>query len=124
MDSNFYKDLGNRLRIARNANSFSLETMSEQLSISYQQLQKYESGINRIPLDKLIKICNVCNIPMTEMFNFKYPHLVEVNKNASKLNKVYNPDAEVLELIRAYNELPRHIQESFLRLVKTLSKVK
>ena len=124
MDQKFYKELGQRLRIIRNSKKLSLDKMSEQLSISYQQLQKYESGINRVPLDKLMKICNLCDISMMEMFTFKYPHLVKIPSKNAKTSDLYNPNAEVLELIQIYNGLPRHIQISFLKLLKTLSETK
>lgn len=65
MGSSFYKQVGNRLRFHRQARGLSQSALAEKLGLTFQQVQKYESGANRIPLDRLIESCRHLNVPPT-----------------------------------------------------------
>lgn len=61
-DQDFYKNLGWALRSQRRVRKVSIEQVSEAVGVSNQQIQKYETGQNRIPVDKLIAYCDVLQI--------------------------------------------------------------
>ncbi len=48
--------LGARIRVRRNELKLTQETLAEALGVTYQQVQKYERGIDRISVSMLIKI--------------------------------------------------------------------
>ena len=50
----FYRDLGRNVRIARSAAGKSQSEVAEFLDVTFQQVQKYENGKNRIPVDGLV----------------------------------------------------------------------
>lgn len=46
----------------------SQELLSEQLGVSFQQIQKYESGKNRVSAARLFDVCKVLNVSLASMF--------------------------------------------------------
>ena len=52
-------EIGQRLRDARNAVGLSQSELGEQIGVTFQQIQKYEKGSNRVSVPKLIQICKV-----------------------------------------------------------------
>jgi len=57
--------IGARMREQRLA----LEMSQEQLGgVSFQQIQKYENGKNRVSAERLFGICKALNVPLSSMF--------------------------------------------------------
>lgn len=59
---NFYKKLGWAVKSVRTRKGVSVLEIAEELEISPQQIYKYESGKNRIPIDTLTKICTLLKV--------------------------------------------------------------
>ncbi len=85
----FYRDLGERLRILRKYKNFSQEKLARELNLTFQQIQKYESGVNRIPLTKLLHICNLLETTL----DFFLP------AGADRRHSIENKDLELLTMI-------------------------
>jgi transcriptional regulator with XRE-family HTH domain len=62
--------IGARLRTARSAAAMSLEELAVRVNISPQQLQKYESGANRITVSRLMDICDAMAIELDAVLQF------------------------------------------------------
>ncbi|WP_411845725.1 helix-turn-helix transcriptional regulator [Roseibacillus persicicus] len=62
------KEIGSRIRQARILKSKSLNSLSGNLGVSYQQLQKYEKGINRISASMLMEVSQVLDLPIGFFF--------------------------------------------------------
>jgi DNA-binding XRE family transcriptional regulator len=60
--------IGARMRGRRHALGISQAELANTLGISFQQVQKYESGINRISAARLFDICRALNVPLSSMF--------------------------------------------------------
>lgn len=60
--------IGARIRELRNKENLSLVTVAGKLGISYQQLQKYESGSNRISGGRLQELAEILEVPVREFF--------------------------------------------------------
>jgi len=60
--------VGRRVRMARLAAGFSQERLARALQVSFQQVQKYEKGVNRIGASRLSDIARVLNIPVSYLF--------------------------------------------------------
>ena len=58
------KEIGSRIRQARNLRNWSLTQLAEQIGVSYQQLQKYEKGTNRVSASMLMEISLILNLPI------------------------------------------------------------
>ena len=46
----------------------SQDALGKASGVSFQQIQKYESGINRVTASRLYEICKVLNVPLSSMF--------------------------------------------------------
>jgi transcriptional regulator with XRE-family HTH domain len=69
--------LGGRLRAARKAQQMSQTDLSAVLGITFQQIQKYEKGVNRISAARLFDMAHVLQVPMAYFFEgVKQPRLV------------------------------------------------
>jgi len=60
--------IGKRLKLRRLSLGLTQKILSERLGISYQQIQKYEAGKNRISSGKLFHIAQVLDVPVTWFF--------------------------------------------------------
>lgn len=62
------RHVGNRLRMQRILSNMSQEKLGEALGITFQQVQKYEKGINRISASRLQQISRILNVPPSFFF--------------------------------------------------------
>lgn len=65
----FYRDLGSNLRVARSAAGKSQGEVAEFLDVTFQQVQKYESGTNRIPVDRLVSLAGYLEVPLVQFIS-------------------------------------------------------
>jgi transcriptional regulator with XRE-family HTH domain len=61
--------VGERVRMYRVSAGISQGALGEHLGITFQQVQKYEKGTNRIGASRLHKISEVLNIPVASLFD-------------------------------------------------------
>ena len=60
--------VGSRVRLRRNMLGMSQEKLGEALGITFQQIQKYEKGANRVGASRLQAIATVMNVPVSFFF--------------------------------------------------------
>ncbi len=60
--------IGARLRMRRLMLNMSQEALGERLSLTFQQIQKYEKGINRISASRLYEISKILDVPLDYFF--------------------------------------------------------
>ncbi len=60
--------VGSRVRLRRMMQSMSQEKLGESLGITFQQIQKYEKGTNRIGASRLQHIASVLQVPVSFFF--------------------------------------------------------
>lgn len=61
--------VGSRLRACRTLAGFSQERLGETVGLSFQQIQKYEKGLNRIGASRLQQFSNILNVPPSYFFD-------------------------------------------------------
>lgn len=61
--------VGARLRIRRLAIEMSQESLGERLGVSFQQIQKYERGSNRISASRLFFLADALDVPVAHFFD-------------------------------------------------------
>jgi transcriptional regulator with XRE-family HTH domain len=62
------KHVGSRVRMRRMMINMSQEKLGEKLGITFQQIQKYEKGTNRVGASRLQQIANVLGVPVGFFF--------------------------------------------------------
>ena len=65
----FYRDLGHNLRLTRCAAGKTQIEIAAHLDITYQQIQKYEAGTNRIPLDRMVRLAAFLEVPLSHFLS-------------------------------------------------------
>ena len=101
--------VGARIRLLRKMRGQSQQALADAAGVTFQQIQKYERGANRVSASMLARIAAALQSPVAELFG-------EASSSASAIDEVAallsQPGA--LELLRAYSELPRGAARSAL----------
>lgn len=61
--------VGARLKACRTLAGFSQEKLGQQVNLSFQQIQKYEKGLNRIGASRLQQFAQILNVPPSYFFD-------------------------------------------------------
>ena len=123
--------VGGRLRERRIWLGFSQTRLGESLDLSFQQIQKYEGGTDRISVSRLVHLAEVLDVPITYFFE-ELSGLDEstpkVLKSALKSDKSDTIPAdsmsttETLELVRAYYQIePPELRKRVFTLIRSLT---
>jgi DNA-binding XRE family transcriptional regulator len=62
------KYIGARMRKLRHTLNISQAQLGSELGVSFQQIQKYERGVDRVSAARLYSICKVLNVSLSSMF--------------------------------------------------------
>src|SRR3954454_5685218 len=94
--------VGARIRLLRKVRGLSQQALAEAAGVTFQQIQKYERGANRVSASMLSRIAGALDTPVAEMFG-------EAGSTSGAIDEVATLLAEpgALELLRAYTALPR-----------------
>lgn len=110
--------VGKRLRGLRLKCGFSQEKVAEHLGISFQQVQKYEKGTNRIAPNRLQKAADLFDIPVSAFFPPS-----ELTENAQQDAITADWSKEEFEAARHFAEIESDsVRRSVLALLKVLAK--
>ena len=82
------KEIGLIIRKSRIELGISQERLAEVLDVSYQQVQRYESGKNRLNVEKLQLIAQALRMPVEHFFRREYPEI------AAEVSPAYGSDEE------------------------------
>ena len=73
MAEDFYRVVGSNIRARRLSMDWSLERLAKRLGVSYQQVQKYEKGMNRIPSHMLAELAVEFGCSVDELCGLRSP---------------------------------------------------
>lgn len=103
------KEIGNKLRELRKRRGLTQEQLAEIVNVTFQQIQKYENGSNRLNTDKLQIMAQALESPISAFF--------EVDSHDERLLS----DQE-MEIVRSLRDLPSSEIREFV--IKSLLKPK
>jgi transcriptional regulator with XRE-family HTH domain len=99
------KYVGSRVRMRRMMLSMSQEKLGDALGLTFQQVQKYEKGTNRIGASRLQHIANILQVPVSFFFEGA-PHTAHSSGMAEAPSPAYVSDflatSDGLSLIKAF----------------------
>lgn len=111
--------LGAAVRIRRRTIGMSQEALAEQCGVSFQQIQKYENGANRISFSRLVQIARALRCRVTDLMDvFDGPDR-ETTQDLDLLTRLRTPGA--LELLAAYELLAPEARGALVGLLKALA---
>lgn len=119
--------VGARLRARRTLLGMTQENLGEAVGLTFQQIQKYERGTNRIVASRLYEFAKVLNIQVSYFFDgYEYSNPLNSHKNVDEDETAYEIEPILtrssLELIRKYSTISDPNKKKLVQdLVKTLS---
>jgi transcriptional regulator with XRE-family HTH domain len=103
-------EIGARVRALRVAARLSQPQLAQSLGITFQQLQKYETGANRIAASRLVRIAAALEVSPAILLG-----------DGLAPNESGFDDPEVLALVRAFRRVDNHrLRERVLELVRAM----
>lgn len=105
------KVIGQRLRSYRAAAGLSQEQMGDMVGVSFQQIQKRESGANRVSCGTLLKYSRVLGVPIIKLIDPDSEDTSDISGKrgtieiARRLDRM--PDAQRQVVLKLVNELER-----------------
>ena len=119
--------VGRRLRSRRTMLGMSQENLGDAVGVTFQQIQKYEKGLNRIGSSRLFEFSRILSVPVSYFFE----EFVDAADNSNNNEVRESSDAyeveslankEVLALVRAYSAIEDElVRKKVLGLVKSLT---
>jgi transcriptional regulator with XRE-family HTH domain len=67
------KRIGRNIRFHRTQQGLSLAELGEAIGVTFQQIQKYESGSNRIAASRLYKVSRALRVAVESFFEERFP---------------------------------------------------
>ena len=128
--------VGSRVRLRRTLLGMSQEKLGEALGLTFQQVQKYERGVNRIGASRLFELARVLDVPIGFFFDDLPPEMggnVAVRSRPAlyglaEAQNGFEDDnmnkRETLELVRAYYRITDSaVRKRVFDLIKSLAPV-
>jgi len=109
--------VGKRVRLRRLQLSMSQSELGEQLGIAFQQVQKYETGANRISCSKLTEIADALDSPITFFFSDDNEPGTEI-KLADNVDPAHIKDG--LRLITAFGQIDKMKRKKVVALAESM----
>ena len=109
--------VGQRVRQRRWMVGMTQQALAERVGIKFQQIQKYETGANRISASRLWDIAAALEVPVSFFFEGLDGQAAD---NADARGDILT-DKEALELVRAYYAIPEAQRRRLFDLARVLS---
>jgi len=118
--------VGNRIRVRRMLLGMSQEKLGDVLGLTFQQVQKYEKGANRVSAARLFQLSKIFNVPMSYFFDNvpadSASHAHRLSDEGKAVPADIPTSRESLKLIRAYYGIPNPaLREIVLGLIEALA---
>lgn len=118
--------IGARIKGRRIALKISQTTLAESVGVRFQQVQKYESGANRVSASRLLMIAETLGVPISYFFQ-GLDSAVDSDNAEAATPRSTTPinaltDARVGEILALVETLPTEQQMAVLAFLRTLSK--
>jgi len=111
--------VGKRIRHRRWMIGLTQQQLGERVGIRFQQIQKYETGANRVSASRLWLIADALDVPVSFFFEGLGGEPAQDAAPAVSVDLL--SDREALELIRSYYALPDTQRRRFLDLARALA---
>ena len=105
--------IGKRVKTRRLFMGYNQEKLAHFLEITFQQVQKYENGTNRISAGRLVDICKALNVDANFLLDNKIPYGEDILLTNG-----------MIELARAYSQIKNPIfKKQIVEMAKAISSI-
>jgi len=102
--------VGAQVRSLRRQRGLTQTQLGDVLGLTFQQIQKYERGTNRISASRLAMLAEALKVPVSVFF-----------EGCENGETVGDGEEEVRQLVACFEEMPESLQQDFLRMVKSIA---
>jgi transcriptional regulator with XRE-family HTH domain len=111
------KEVGKRIKLRRLDLGLSQERLGETLGVSFQQVQKYEKGANRVSAGRLLEIATLLKVPVSFFFGGDSHEVPDSGNVFAWLDTAYS-----LRLMKAFAQIKEpHIQRRTVELIEAIA---
>ncbi len=111
--------LGAAVRIRRRTIGISQEALAEQCGVSFQQIQKYENGANRISFSRLVQIARALKCRVVDLMDVLDGPDRETTGDLDLLTRMRTPGA--IELLAAFELMAPEARSSLVSLLRAVT---
>jgi transcriptional regulator with XRE-family HTH domain len=109
--------VGKRIRHRRWMVGMTQQQLADRVGIKFQQIQKYETGMNRVSASRLWDIADALEVSIA----FFFEGLDDVRESKTAIEGDILADKEALELVRTYYAIPEAQRRRLFDLARVLS---
>ena len=115
-------EIGTRVRTLRLQRGWSQTELGKSLNVTFQQVQKYEKGANRISAGRLQRISEVLSVPVTFFYSGLEANRAGNGSHAPGIDFQFLQTDGALRLVRAYSRIKQPgVRLKLLRLVESIA---
>ena len=108
-------EMGKKIRLRRVEQRISQSDLGEKLGVSFQQVQKYEKGVNRVGASRLQQIAAALDVPVTFFYDSD-------SKTREVESLLFLDSAFSLRLLRAYSRIKSQaVQRQLVALMEAIA---
>ncbi|MPL82852.1 transcriptional regulator with XRE-family HTH domain [Rhodobacter sp. 140A] len=111
--------VGKRIRHRRWMIGMTQQQLADKVGIKFQQIQKYETGMNRVSASRLWDIADALEVPVSFFFEGLAGEASQAGAAAPAADLM--ADKEALALVRSYYAIPEAQRRRLFELAKVLS---
>lgn len=113
--------VGKRIRMRRLFLGMNQETLANALGLTFQQVQKYEGGANRVSASRLSAMADILGVPISFFFgDLQQEGVTQTDEEQETRERMERP--ETIELIRLYYAIrDPAVRQQFLEMVKSVA---
>lgn len=115
--------IGRRLRAARQLKGLSQEALGEKVGVTFQQVQKYERGANRIAGSRLWSLAQTLDLPITYFFPNEDDHEFDEMLALISLPRRLSADTAT-EVLTALGKASPKVQRDMVNVITALAETK
>ena len=124
--------VGSRIRARRGLLGMSQKYLGQQVDLTFQQIQKYERGANRIGSGRLFEFSRILDVPISYFFD-SMPTEIDPAAGetmSSDADKSMTPDAnlfdrrDTIEMVRVFHQIDdKMVRQKFVELMREAARV-
>lgn len=115
--------VGKRIRQRRWLVGMTQQKLAEHVGIKFQQIQKYETGANRVSASRLWDIADALDVDVSFFFEGLKEDDTLLDANESSVPADMMGDKEAMDLVRSYYAIPENQRRRLFELARVLSDV-
>ncbi|UNE55559.1 helix-turn-helix domain-containing protein [Bartonella machadoae] len=108
--------IGKKIRFRRSIMGLSQKQLGKHLGVTFQQIQKYEKGLNRVGAGRLQEIAHILEVPIS----FFYADIATKKEDSTYHHDEKITSKDEYQLLKTFRVLKPEKQKAILRLVSDL----